>query len=169
MISSIYNNENTIPVNRLAASMLYKTPEWQEVPKKVRLAVMEIQLPDAVINIDFFKKPQSRMPKEIPIPDRRGQVFEFVSGKVIVTGYADNKVKSKPIAQKNVMKPADWVGNNFDPSKIKRRTNTLHFWWAMYLKDGSFVRIKSETINKWQRKSTGPNAMLRGVAPDTEL
>jgi hypothetical protein len=153
MISTIYNGLNDIPVDRLAASMLYQTKQWQEVPSEVKTKVIEVQLPDAIININYFSKPKERAENEMQIPDRRGRYFSLsINHKIetfIVTGYADEKKEwSNIVNGKGARKPDWWKGDNFDPNLMKKKCKTTNYWWCMNINSGEFQRFSGKAINR---------------------
>lgn len=164
-ISKIYNALNAIPVDRLAASMFWKTPWWAEVPEHVATliarAVLEERLQPEVINVDYFKEPPKRSTQENrnqEIPDRRGWYVRFESGRQgVITGYAYSTVairNTSPKDKKKTSKPFWWRGDGWDNARVKHKNVYNHRWWVFG--NGRFEIIQQSKHSK--RMSPIPSA-----------
>lgn len=109
---------HNIPVNKMAASMFWKTPYWAEAPLKTKMHVEEFIKPECIINIDYFRAPPEVRVKETPPPDRRGIIFKYKNGtKAVITGFAFHKDLPRIRKRKNGLFKND----------IKR----FWYWWTL--------------------------------------
>lgn len=121
---------NSTPVNKLAASMFWKTPEWAQVPETVKMGIIEARLPDEYINIDYYKPPPKRKgPSQIT--DRRGlRYLDKFGNNCLIVGYSTSRSKHFK-TNKTISK--NYLGNK--PRKTEQRINR-HFWWVLIPEKG---------------------------------
>lgn len=150
-ISKIYNALNDMPVNKLAASMFWKTPWWAEVKESVAFpvmkAVLEERLKPETVNIDYFKPPPldyDTVNNNMHPLDRRGWILKYGNGEIgVITGYADDIVRSVNVRPRDRnRKPPWWVGDGWDGSKLKKQLKHNHRWWVLV---GSEFRVMNQS------------------------
>ena len=143
------------PVDRMAASMFYKTPWWAEVPEPVKKAVIESVLPEETISVDYFRPPPPAPIRTIAPTDRRGtRVWLYADcGVGMVTGYSFVRKRGAIISKSSAMhsKPKDWVGHWDCRSRIgKKIKENEHCWWLLI--NGKFQVIGSKDIRRYSKK-----------------
>lgn len=140
--------KNKIPVNRMAASMFFKTPDWAPVRASVKKMVIESVLPAQIIDIDYFKPPPKAVGNEQSIPDRRGVKFtiERISGSIamaVIVGYG--YTNTRRVDRKEQTK-VYWHGH-YEHKKRAKKNHKTHVWWTLS-EDGDFTARQWKTISK---------------------
>lgn len=131
------------PVDRIAARLLYKQPDFHKLPEKARddLMIEPPRIKPEDITFIFGKAPRNKRGCEQP-QDRRGQLC----GVYLILGHAG----SRDVSEKKrfvrggrpLRTPQLWAGGHYGMRRGPEiRTERVHYWWVRE-PDGTVSAIK---------------------------